>query len=141
MIHAEFNYTSDYARVEIRGTVREALLMPQTFAKWGKAHLALAPAMGAWSARQWVSTFLKDITGISWLVTATELDLADMPRHDPEKRVQLGEWATDDPSLIMPIWLLALTRNDVVGSTVVQFITETLLPFSFDSLPTAKILR
>ncbi len=140
-MHASFNYTSDYARVEIRGTVREALLMPQTFARWGKAHLALAPAMGGWTARQWVGTFLKDITGIPWLVTATELDLADMPRHDPAQRVQLDEWATDDPSLVMPLWLLALTRGDVQGTIVVQFINETLLPFSFDTLPATKALR
>ena len=130
-----FNYTSIYARTEVHGTVREALLMPQTFARWGKAQLALTPAMGMWSARQWVGSFLQELTGIPWLVYATNLDLADMPRHDPSQLMLPDEWSTDGPLLPLPLWLIALTQEDVQGKDVLQFITQALLPFSFEALP------
>src|SRR5689334_3883662 len=97
-----FLYTSNYAQTEVRGTVREAILMPKTFAAWGKAHLALVPAMGTWTARQWVSAFLQDLTHIPWLVTATNVDFAEMPRHDPTQRLQEHEHTTDIPLLNLP---------------------------------------
>jgi hypothetical protein len=140
-MQASFDYTSQYARVEMRGKVREALMMPQTFARWGKAHLERYPAMNAWSARQWVGSFLQEITGIPWLVKELELDMLDMPRHSSQRIRVPGERTTDDPPMMMPLWLIALTRNDVQGSAVIHFITETLLPFSFDKLPPTHNVR
>jgi hypothetical protein len=127
-----FHYASIYARIEVRGKVREALMAPQPFVRWAKAQFATTPAMGTWQARQWVGAYLRELTGIPWLVTATDLDLADMPRHDPRKTIQKGEMENDDPLLPLPVWLIALTKKDVQGSDVVVFINQAPAPFAFD---------
>lgn len=117
-----FNYDSLYSRAAVRGKVREALVMPQTFARWGKEHMTQVAGMATWPARQWLGAFLQDVTGIPWLVYATSVDLAAMPRHDPLLRMIAHERTTDDPLLPLPVWLIDLTQDDVPGTAMLRFI-------------------
>jgi hypothetical protein len=125
-----FNYHSVYDRVTIRSEAREVLSMPRTFAAWGKQQLPNKPEMATWPARQWVGAFLQYMTGIPWLVAATSLDLAVMPRHDPSLKRQWHEETTDDPPLPLFAWTIALTQDDVAGAEVLRFIAGTLAPIS-----------
>ena len=137
-----FNYDSLYARTAVRGKARELLVMPQTFALWGKKQMATTPGMATWSARQWLATFLQDMTNIPWLVSATSLDLAAMPRHDPLLRMELHEQTTADPPLPLPPWIVALTADDVSGAVMLQFIDATThaVPYS-DKTPFLPLTR
>lgn len=130
-----FNYESVYDRVTIRSEAREALLMPRTFAAWGKQQLLKTPEMATWSARAWIAAFLQEVTGIPWIVAATTLDLQLMPRHDPKLQRELHEQTTDDVPLPLFPWIVAMTQTDVVGAEVLRFIAGVLSPMSGGSSP------
>ena len=135
-----FNYQSVYDRVTIRSEAREALLMPRTFAAWGKQQLLKKPEMATWSAKLWIAAFLQEVTGIPWLVAATTLDLEGMPRHDPKLPRELHEQTTDDIPLPLFPWIITLTQNDVAGSEVLRFIAGVLSPMSGGSATPDKLL-
>jgi hypothetical protein len=123
-------YDSPYARTAVRGKAREALQEPKTFAIWGKHQITKVAAIATWPAQQWFSSFLQEITGTRWIITATTLDLAVRPRHDPLLRMVPHEETTDDPPLLLPLWVIDVIDNRVSGTAVIRFIEETLSPSS-----------
>jgi hypothetical protein len=129
------NYDSPYARVVIHGKARIALSMQRTFANWGREQMTHVPGMAIWSARQWIGAFLLDVTGIPWLVTATTLDLAVMPRHDPNKQLAPNEKTTDDPRSPLPAWVVDLTHDDVSGAVMIRFIDGILQEKHASTIP------
>ncbi len=124
----DLNFISLYARVAIRSNAREALLMPKVFAQWGKQQMLVMPGMVNWPARQWIGAFLFSVTGTEWIVEATTLDLAAMPRHDPQKKMERLEHTTDDPLLPMQEWVVNLTRTNTNGAGVERFIADCIAP-------------
>jgi len=135
------NYDSLFARADMRGKAREALAMQRTFANWGKERMTQMPTMATWPARQWIGTFLLEVTGIPWLVTATTLDLAAMPRHDPNKLLDPHERTTDDPPLRLPTWVVELTQVDVPGAAMIRFIDGVLQETDIhDAPPLLKLI-
>jgi|GEM_PF-7128736 len=120
------NLDSLYSRVTVRGRAREALLTPQTFAQWAKQQIAKSTVSSAWPARQWFEAFLLDVTGTPWIVDATTLDLALIPRHNALTSMKRDEHTTDDPALPLQAWVITLTDKNVSGTAMLQFIDAVL---------------
>jgi len=129
------NYDSLYDRVAAYGKARVALSMPQTFAKWGKEQMVQVPDMMTWLARQWIAAFLLEATGIPWIVEAATIDLAAMPRRDPNKPLAAHEQATDNEPVPLPAWVIELAQPNVSGAVMAQFIERT----TQDSPPRIKL--
>jgi hypothetical protein len=130
---SRINYECQYTRVVIRGTALESLQEPKTFALWGKQRMEREPVMLTWQSPQWVIAFLQDRTGVPWIISATNLDLEDFPRHDPLLPLEKHERTTDDPPLPLPSWVVDLLLTNCSGAEMVRFIQEILSPLSSHS--------